>query len=73
MKVYEARPKGAGSYRHEKALKAAGFVWTGSAWLREGAGPRPWGCTVRAYTTPVDRSVFGRLARVLAGKSEFGR
>lgn len=52
MQKYEARPKGGLTSRHKKALRDAGFSWEGSAWIRIGPGPRPWGCTVRRWKAP---------------------
>lgn len=71
---FEARPKGALTGRHKKALRDAGFGWIGSAWIRKGHGPRPWGCTVRRYRPPVDTSPMAAIFGMLSGThDEFGR
>ena len=76
MRVYEARPKGGRlTGAHKKAMHAAGFGWTGNAWLCKAEKlPKVWGCTVRIYRPPVARDPISVMVGMLTGThDEFGR
>ena len=72
--LYEARPKGSLTGRHKKALGAAGFYWSGSAWIRQGRGPRPWGCNVAKYRPSKREDTLDKCVGIILGThDEFGR
>ena len=74
LTIYEARPKGSLNERVRKSLHAAGFSWSENAWLRDGKGSRPWGCTVRKYIPPHPKDPMVSVLGILLGThDEFGR
>ena len=68
---------GANTLRTQRALKEAGFYWTGREWgsVAEDRPKRGWGFRVRAYRPPrPPRKGFGAAIGIMIGThDEFGK